>query len=447
MQQLWRELGKSKLERTVRAALLAVLFLLPVSGVLILSEARSEVAGVRNSFAVPALYAIEVLVVVAAVLWARLRTQADRDPGAFLPLLGMLGLAVATILWAPWGFLAGIGLVHLFVAFLLVYVLAHEFRDRRFLRQALWAFTTGAAVQAAWGIAQFLLQRDFGLWWLGESDIAPERFGVAKLVADGETYVRAYGSLPHPNLLAAYLAAAAFWVGTVVFWKDGARPRRTQVGYVLLLVLLGVGLLVTFSRVAIAATLVGGILVALFSWRRWQRLPWPAAAAAAITLCVALLLAPYWQGRTVVESSQETGVSNRKAGYEQAALVIADQPLGVGAGNFVLAARSADPARPAYQYQPVHNVPLLVVSELGLLGGALLAWFAVRLGRRFHKVSSRDRQERSIEFMLFALTGVFVLMALADHFLWSLPQGLLLGGVLVAALVARAYPGRPVRKS
>lgn len=451
VKDFWRQLGANRSERTVRAMLLLVIFLLPVGSVFILSEARSEVAGVRNAFAVPVLYAIEFLAVAAALLWARLRPRADGDAGLYVPLLGLLGLAAAATFWAPWPFLAGIGLAHLFVAFLLTYVLAHEFRDRAFLRKAFWALTAGAATQAAWGIAQFLLQRDLGLWWLGESDIAPGRPGVAKLVAGGETYVRAYGSLPHPNLLAAYLSMAAFWVGTVVFWKDGigeGRPARraehrswqARLGYALLLGLLGAGLLVTFSRVAIVATLLGGALVALFSWRRWKRLPWPAAVGAVITLVVALMLAPYWQGRTVVESPKETGVSNRAVGYEQTAKIVADQPLGVGAGNFVLAARSLDPGRPAYQYQPVHAVPLLVVAELGILGGAMLLWFAVRLGRRFHDGThpgaSNDRQERSVAFMLFAAAGAFALLSLTDHFFWSLPQGLLLGGLLLAGLVA-----------
>ncbi|MDP3999855.1 MAG: O-antigen ligase family protein [bacterium] len=465
MKTFWRKLGANRPERLVRALLLLVVFLLPIGSVLILSEARSEVAGARNSFAVPVLYAIELLIVAAALLWARLRPRADGSgegpsessngtAGLYMPLLGLIGLAAAATLWAPWPFLAGIGLVHLFVAFLFVYVLAHEFRDRAFFEKVLWTLTAGAAIQAVWGIGQFLMQRDFGLWWLGESDIAPGRAGVAKLVADGDTYVRAYGSLPHPNLLAAYLSAAAFWVGTVVFWKDG-RSRLTKLGYVLLLGLLGAGLLVTFSRVAIVATLVGGALVALFSWRRWKRLPWPAAMGALVTLVVALALTPYWQGRTVVESARETGVSNRTVGYGQAAKIIADQPLGVGAGNFVLAARSLDPGRPAYQYQPVHAVPLLVLTELGVLGGAMLLWFAVRLGRRFHDGTrlgaSRDRRQRSIEFTLFTLTGVFTLISLTDHFFWSLSQGMLLGGVLVAALIATASadrrPARTRRRS
>ena len=207
---MWHRLGATTLERTVRAGLLILLFVLPLGSVLILSEARAEVAGARNSFAVPVLYIVEFLVIATALLWARLRPQVDRDPAPFMPLLGLVGLAAAATVWAPWRFLAGIGLVHAFVGFLFIYVLAHEFRDRTFLKQALWAFTAGAAVQSTWGITQFLLQHDLGLWWLGESNLSPDKTGVAKVVAGNETLVRAYGSLPHPNILAAYLSLAAF---------------------------------------------------------------------------------------------------------------------------------------------------------------------------------------------------------------------------------------------
>ncbi len=439
----WRRLGANAPERLVRALLLSIIFLLPIGSVLILSEARADVAGVRNSFAVPVFYLVEGLVVATAAAWGfvRLRDPLRRtalrtDLSRLLPLLGLLGLAAIAILWAPWRMQAGIGLAHLVIAFLLTAMLAHEFRNRTFLHAALWTFAAAAAIQAAWGIAQYLLRHDLGLWWLGESGLAPDKPGIAKVATETGPQIRAYGSLPHPNILAAYLSLAAFWVGTAVFWRNGERSRLRQLGFVLLLALLGAGLLVTFSRAAILTTLVGGLLVASFSWRRWRYLPPAAALAATTVLLIGLALAPVMTHRASLESPTETGLTNRAVGYGQAADMIADQPLGVGAGNFVLAGYALDPGRPAYQYQPVHNVPLLAVSELGVLGGAALAWFVIRLGRSVHRSAARDRRERSVEFMLFAVAAAFALTSLTDHFFWSQPQGLLLTAVLVAALVA-----------
>ncbi|MEX2209767.1 MAG: O-antigen ligase family protein [Patescibacteria group bacterium] len=444
MKAAWMRLGERTSDRWVRGLLLLTVFLLPVGSVWIISEANATVAGARNSFAVPVFYLIEGLVLVTAAAWSALRLRDARhrrvlrqNASLLAPLLGLVVLAAASILWAPEPLLAGVGAIHLAVAFSLAAMLAYELRDRAFLRAVFWTFTAAAALQAVWGIAQYAAQHDFGLWRLGESGLAPDKAGIAKVATIEGPLVRAYGSLPHPNVLAAYLSLAAFWVGTVVFWKNGERSRLRQLGFALLLALLGAGLLVTFSRVAIIATLVGGVLVALFSWRRWQWLPPAAGIAAAATLAVALVLAPALMQRTSLESRDETGITNRAVGYRQAALVITTQPHGAGIGNFVPVAHLLDAGRPAYQYQPVHNVPLLATAELGLLGGALLAWFAARLGRRFHRSSSRNRRERSIEFMLLSVTGAFVLMAAADHFFWSQVPGLLLGAVLLSALLSR----------
>ena len=60
-------------------------------------------------------------------------------------------------------------------------------------------------IQSAIGIIQILIQRSIGLSFLGESLIAPNIPGVAKIVFHGERYIRAYGLFPHPNILGGYL--------------------------------------------------------------------------------------------------------------------------------------------------------------------------------------------------------------------------------------------------
>lgn len=60
-------------------------------------------------------------------------------------------------------------------------------------------------IQAIIGIAQFALQHSVGLSWLKESFINPQLPGVAKIVIGDDIFIRAYGFMPHPNLLALYL--------------------------------------------------------------------------------------------------------------------------------------------------------------------------------------------------------------------------------------------------
>jgi O-antigen ligase len=96
--------------------------------------------------------------------------------------------------------------------------------------------------------------------------------------------------------------------------------------------------------------------------------------------------------------------------------------FGVGAGNFVpwlmrqqLSGRSI--GLPADQYQPVHNIYLLVFKELGLVG---LLLFLVWLGMAFVRRYTHDHLVYAGLFSMLLLIGLF------DHFLWTIQAGSLL---------------------
>jgi len=62
-------------------------------------------------------------------------------------------------------------------------------------------------------------------------------------------------------------------------------------------------------------------------------------------------------------------VSERISGYHEAWKIFKKHPvLGVGAGNYTAAAYQLNPARPGWEYQPVHNVFILFVVEEGGVG-------------------------------------------------------------------------------
>jgi O-antigen ligase len=421
--------GTSRLERVVRLGLLVVLFCLPVSVVLILDQSHAEIAGRYNQFAVPVLYPLEGAIVILGGLWAWLRRPVLRPYRWLLPALAV---AFLSAWWAPASLLALTAAVHLTAAFVLLVVLAREFRDEAFLGVAVWTLTAALVGQVAIGAAQYLMGHDLGLRVLGEGVLGTDQTNVAKV----NGHLRAYGTLPHPNLLAAYLAVGVFWVGTVVFWPFRNRTRLRHVINTALLVTLGAGLLLTFSRMALIMVAVNGTLVVLFSVRRWKRLPLAAGIAAVGTVIVASLLLPTLMARTTVESAQETGVSNRTVGYGLAGRMIAERPFGVGAGNFVVAAPEFRDL-PDYQYQPAHNALLLAAAEIGIIPALLIAVFVVRVGWQFHYLRRRDAKRTTLDFTLFALAGTFIALGMVDHFFWSLPQGLWVVSVVLAAVIAR----------
>ncbi len=80
---------------------------------------------------------------------------------------------------------------------------------------------------------------------------------------------------------------------------------------------------------------------------------------------------------------------------------------------------------------------MLATAEVGWLGGMLLIWFLARTGWLFHRLRPRFRRDNAINFSLFMLAGTLLGMSLVDHFFWSLPQGLWLTALVLAAVVSR----------
>lgn len=422
-----------KLRRLSEALLLISIFCLPFSAVWILSTNLAEVGGAFNTFAVPKIYATEVLVIVASVMAIIARPPKLR--GRTQVLLAVVAGSAASALWSASPLLAFTSFVHLAAALLFLLALTTHLADRSFARRAAMVFVATATVQAVWALAQYGVQHDLGLRWLGESLLNPDIQGVAKVVTDGERHIRGYGSLPHPNVLAAYLSAAIFIAGSWILWPEISRHKRIILSVVLMV--LGAGLLVTFSRVALILTLVNGSLVIAFTYQRWRRLPREAILAAVAFIAMAAILTQPLMSRATLNSAQETGVTNRTVGYEAALSMAGRQPYGVGAGNFVLEVDRFKPGLPPYQQQPAHNALLLIAAELGVLASLFVLGYIIRLGWRFHRLTPSSQYDDAINLSLFMACGVFIGMGMVDHFFWSLPAGLLLASAAAAAAESR----------
>ncbi len=66
-------------------------------------------------------------------------------------------------------------------------------------------FISIGIVQALIGIIQFVRQSSLGLFWLKESLINEKIAGTAKIIINHHLLIRAYGLFPHPNIFAGFL--------------------------------------------------------------------------------------------------------------------------------------------------------------------------------------------------------------------------------------------------
>jgi len=98
--------------------------------------------------------------------------------------------------------------------------------------------------------------------------------------------------------------------------------------------------------------------------------------------------------------------------------------MGIGLGGFTKGMEGNIPltSNGVMLIQPVHNVPLLMVSEIGVVGTLL---YCVLLG------SILLGNVKRMGWFKWLVVFVLIVIGCFDHYLFSLPQGVVMGGVLI----------------
>jgi len=314
--------------------------------------------------------------------------------------------------------------------------------------------------QAAIAIAQYLKQGALGLRLLGESPLSINTTGVAVFIADGMKYLRAYGTTPHPNVLAAWLMLAIFSFYFLLFYylkpqetkaaalnRNSSLIRREDLRWIAIYLILLFGFFFTFSRVIIClwalGTVIGGLLLFRKNFSGFlagikRRL----VIVAIVTLIAGTFFAfffwPQVKSRILI-SAEEEAVTQRIFYNKIAESVTTANPvLGIGIGQFVPQLMTKLKHWPSYFYQPVHNIYLLIASETGFVGLIIFLLFLFFVLYDFAR-STRFQKPYHFSFLILALS--FLLAGLFDHFLWTLQQGSLIFWMVIALMSSEFDPG------
>lgn len=293
------------------------------------------------------------------------------------------------------------------------------------------------------GLAQFLFQQSWSSKWLGLALHDPSVSGTSVVEFGLERWLRAYGSLPHPNILGGLLVAGLilsgyFYLKFYVDWDTAAR-YYLGIGYLSIWVLALAALIATFSRSAWIGFLIGlGIIgVEAFANQRIKLSARPAfiklmAIAAVVVSLFGFFWTPLFTGRLTGEGRLEVKSFSEREIYKQQARFLASKNWfnGVGFGNFTLAARQVFGFKaPVEFYQPVHDIYWLSFSEIGIMAiGFWLLLFGFLIGRVGGGVGPA-----MLIFSIFLTIGIF------DHYFWSLPYGLWLFWLSLALANLEGY--------
>jgi O-antigen ligase len=295
-------------------------------------------------------------------------------------------------------------------------------------------FFSGIA-QSIIALFQFLFQKSLGLKYLGESLLNPQILGVAKLEVNGEKFVRAYGTFPHPNLLGIFLFLSLI-LGIYLFLNRKklliSLNRLYLLGGIALIL---IGILVTFSRSIWFITFLLGLLLVL---RYSQNLIRPDFKIKNSVLYIAvtfffflIIFGIFYQfiySRICYQNCQDQSLILRQKYSNFSQQIIQNNSLlGIGMGQFSSYFETVNPYNlDKWDIQPVHNMYLLITSEVGLIGLALILLFFL------NKADFRFFKNPLLAFLFLA----FLIIAFFDHYFWTLPQGQFILWLTLALLVS-----------
>ena len=279
-------------------------------------------------------------------------------------------------------------------------------------------------IQALVGIMQFILKHSIGLFWLKESQISPSIPGVAKIILNDDVFIRAYGLFPHPNILGGFLVFSI--IITILYLKmfhvehlnneliekcstwnnfddksqgmlekskeliDKAGLCKFIKSNSLFIIKIAIafqllGLILSFSKSAMLALIIAFLCIYVprgtFSVDMSRKMFHVEHFKLKISILIVFIAGAIFLSLNyeayLIKSTKER-VDYIVMSWQ---IISSNLIIGVGTGQYVINAEMINPNLANWQYQPVHNVFLLIWSELGIVG---LVLFILFLWNLFH---------------------------------------------------------------
>ncbi len=301
-------------------------------------------------------------------------------------------------------------------------------------------------IQSIIAIWQFIIQKSIGLIWIKESIISPDISGVAKIMLDGEKYIRSYGLFPHPNILAGFLVFSIILTGAYfkLFHVKHKSDENcsTWNNYICCIVLgiQGLALFLTFSKSAWIGLSISILYLCyqndksvslieeygMFFKKRVKKL-FHVEHFKQITLVVGIIILLIIAIKPNFYSIIGKSIEDRMFYLNVSRGTFMKNPfLGIGSGQFVLNLENIKNIQD-WQFQPVHNVFLIILNELGILGLVLFIFFIWEIMKNVPRGTFYNY-----------LKGIFLgflFVMLFDHYFWDIQQGQVMFWLILGMIV------------
>ncbi|MCA9390127.1 O-antigen ligase family protein [candidate division WWE3 bacterium] len=314
-------------------------------------------------------------------------------------------------------------LLVLYVSFSFVFSYTVHSYHRKWENWLLW-WCVPFLIIGVLAVFEFVRGYSLGIWILGNWHFSTLSLGIAKISIWGHSFLRPYATFPHPNVLGGVSAIFLFF--SLYVWRHSTTRLVRRVA-LLCVAAQWLLILISFSRSAWLGLLFSIVLIFIARLRdkrlgevmlfqkRWVVL--------AFVVCV--MSAPYI---LKLFSLHTPSIAERIYLLRQANTLIEAVPItGIGYGNFVASLVSELEKLPPIVYQPVHNVWVLSLSEIGLVG--VFAYLFIWVTMMFLIYRKRYILK---EYVVLQIMLVISFIGLFDHYFWSITIGQAVWWLIIA---------------
>ncbi|MFA6017040.1 MAG: O-antigen ligase family protein [Patescibacteria group bacterium] len=366
----------------------------------------SYLSGVRVDYLSPTVYLTDIIVFLLAIINLKIVLKFFKNKkiitGLLLLLINVLfsKLPMISFYWF-------VKIIELLIVFSLTKKMLATLKERSILVTLLFSGLFELFLAIAQLTNKHSIQGVF--YYFGERLLSLSTPGVAKAAIQGVEFLRPYGTFSHPNSLAGFFLLLYFFVLT---YKKFNRYLALKYLFIFISSIL---VFVSFSKVAIISYLILNTSYFILNTKIDCRL---CKIARIIVMFVVSLI-------FLSATSDPLTIDKRIELMKNSLNIIVHNPIfGVGLGSYLIEQAKFPSKFYLFFNQPVHNIFLLFVSEVGLvLSGFLLYKLISQLIKR------RLTKDQWMMIFVIIFTGFF------DHYWLTLEQNFLLMGLVMGAIL------------
>lgn len=295
-------------------------------------------------------------------------------------------------------------------------------------RKIFYFFISSIIFHGILGVFQFINQNITSNKYLGIAEHLSSAGGTSVLENHAGRFLRIYGGFTHPNVFGGFIVIAIIFL-LILFFTNHNLNKSKRIGYFLILGFLLEILFLTFSRSAFLALFICLVLLFIFQILNKNFKNVSMIFLFIFIICVINIFIfkdLIYSRATQTDRLELKSISERVVlNNESRVLIKNNWILGVGLGNYIPHVyNNTHLKQNIWDYQPVHNVYLLVLSELGILG--LICYSSIFIYALIGRVKQKN--------YLFILPIIVVLtINLFDHYFWTSFSGIMLSFLVLSS--------------